>query len=61
VILHTEGLEIWYSPHFTRKSLCVGGWLWCGSGGKFIGGWTKGLLLVENSMTHLRVTLVHTN
>jgi hypothetical protein len=33
--------------------------LWCGSGGKFTGGWTKGLLLVENSMTHQRVTLFY--
>jgi hypothetical protein len=33
--------------------------LWCGSGGKCNGGWTKGLLLVENSMTHQAVTLLH--
>jgi hypothetical protein len=26
--------------------------LWCGSGGKCTGGWTKGLLLVEKSVTH---------
>jgi hypothetical protein len=49
-----------YSPHFTRKSLrrC---WLWCGAGGKCTGRWTKGLLLVENSMTHQGVTLLHTD
>jgi hypothetical protein len=32
---------------------------WCGSGGKCTGGWTKVLLLVENSMTHQGVTLLH--
>jgi hypothetical protein len=38
-----------------RESPCwVGGGcrLWCGTGGMCTGGWTKGLLLVENSMTH---------
>jgi hypothetical protein len=30
-------------------------------GGKRTGGWTKGLLLVENSMTHQGVTLLHTD
>jgi hypothetical protein len=34
--------------------------VWFG-GGKFTGGWTKGLLLVENSMTHQGVTLLHTD
>jgi hypothetical protein len=33
--------------------------LWCGAGGMCTGGWTKGLLLVENSMTHQGVTLLH--
>jgi hypothetical protein len=35
--------------------------LWCGSGGKCTGGWTKVLLLVENSMTHQVVTLLRTD
>jgi hypothetical protein len=44
----------------SRESPC-GGWrLWCGSGGKLTGGWTKGLLLVETCMTHQGVTLLHT-
>jgi hypothetical protein len=43
-----------YSPHFTRKSLQ-------GGGGSCTDGWTKGLLLVENSMTHQGVTLLHTD
>jgi hypothetical protein len=30
-------------------------------GGKCTGGWTKALLLVENSMTHQGVTLLHTD
>jgi hypothetical protein len=30
-------------------------------GGMCTGGWTKGLLLVENSMTHQGVTLLHTD
>jgi hypothetical protein len=29
--------------------------------GKCIGGWTKGLLLVESSMTHQGVTPLHTD
>jgi hypothetical protein len=39
------------------------GWcrLWCSAGGMCTGGWTKGLLLVENSMTHQGVTLLHTD
>jgi hypothetical protein len=37
-----------------------GGRLWCVSGGKCTGGWTKGMLLVENSMTHQGVTLTQT-
>jgi hypothetical protein len=43
--------------------VCGGGGLrlWCGSGGKFTGGWTKGLLLVKNSMTHQGDTLLHTD
>jgi hypothetical protein len=51
-------LQVTYSPHFTRKSPRGGWWLWCGSGGKFTGEW---LLLVENSMTHQGVTLLHTD
>jgi hypothetical protein len=35
--------------------------LWWGSEGHFTSGWTKGLLLVENSMTHQGVTLLHTD
>jgi hypothetical protein len=35
--------------------------LWCGAGGMCTGGWTTGLLLVENSMTHQGVTLLHTD
>jgi hypothetical protein len=46
---------------FQEKVPAGGRRLWCGSGGKFTGGWTKGLLLVENSMTHQRVTLLHTD
>jgi hypothetical protein len=38
-----------------------GGLLGCGAGGTCTGGWTKGLLLVENSMTHQGVTLLHTD
>jgi hypothetical protein len=36
-----------------------GGGLWCGSGGKFSGGWTIGLLLMENSMMHQGVMLLY--
>jgi hypothetical protein len=44
-----------------QEKVPTGGWrLWCSSGGKFTGGWTKGLLLVENSMMHQRVTLLDT-
>jgi hypothetical protein len=43
------------------ESPCGGCRLWCGSGGNCSGGWTKGLLLVENSMTHQGVTLLHTD
>jgi hypothetical protein len=46
---------------FHEKVPAVGWRLWCGSGVKFSGKWTKGLLLVENSMTHQRVTLLHTD
>jgi hypothetical protein len=42
-----------------RESPCGGSRLWCGAGGMCTGGWTKGLLLVENSMTHQGVTLLH--
>jgi hypothetical protein len=35
--------------------------LWCGAGGMCTGGWTKGLLLVESSMTHQAFTLLHTD
>jgi hypothetical protein len=47
-----------YSPHFTRKSLRWGG---VRGGGEFSGRWTKVLLLVENSMTHQGVILLHTD
>jgi hypothetical protein len=46
---------------FHEKVRAGRGLLWCGSGGKFTGGWTKPLLLVENSMTHEGVTLLHTD
>jgi hypothetical protein len=61
---HTEGLNaietaLRYSPHFTRKSLPgVAALVRFGGRGKFTGGWTKGLLLVENSTTHEGVTLL---
>jgi hypothetical protein len=46
----------------SRERPCeVGGGWGCGSGRKFTGDWTKGLLLVENSMTHQGVTLLHTD
>jgi hypothetical protein len=45
----------------SRESPCGGCWLWCGSGGMCTGGWTTGLLLVEHSMTHQVVTLLHTD
>jgi hypothetical protein len=48
-----------HTVRISGESPCVGWWLWCGSGGKCTVGWTKGLLLVENSMTHQRVTLLH--
>jgi hypothetical protein len=47
--------------YISRESSCGGWWLRWGSGRKFSGGWTKGLLLVENSMTHQGVTLLHTD
>jgi hypothetical protein len=46
---------------FHEKVPAGGWWLWCSSGGKFTVGWTKELLLVENSMTHQGVTLLHTD
>jgi hypothetical protein len=46
-----------YSQHFTRKFLRSD----AGLGGKFTGGWTTGLLLVENNMTHQGFTLLHTD
>jgi hypothetical protein len=46
---------------FQEKVPAGGCRLWCGSRGKCTGGWTKGLLLVENSMTHQGVTLLHTD
>jgi hypothetical protein len=49
-----------YVQSVFHEKVPAGGWrLWCGSGGKFTGGWTTGLLLVENSMTHQGVTLLH--
>jgi hypothetical protein len=32
-----------------------------GRGENFTGGWTKGLLMVENSVSHQGVTLLHTD
>jgi hypothetical protein len=44
-----------------HEKVPAGGGLWCGSGESFlVGGLTKGLLLVENSMTHQGVTLLRT-
>jgi hypothetical protein len=57
VFVSTENKHQNYSPHFRRKSL-RGCWLWCCSGGICTGGWTKGLLLVESSMTHQGGTLL---
>jgi hypothetical protein len=40
-----------------KVPVCSGaGW-----GENFTGGWTKGLLLVENSVSHQGVTLLHTD
>jgi hypothetical protein len=44
-----------------RESRGGGCRLWCDAGGMCTGGWTKGLLLVGNSMTHQGVTLLHTD
>jgi hypothetical protein len=46
---------------FYEKVPAGGCRLWCGAGGMCTGGWTKGLLLVENSITHQGVTLLHTD
>jgi hypothetical protein len=52
-------------PHvqsaFYEKDPAVGCRFWCGAGGMCTGGCIRGLLLVENSMTHQRVTLLHTD
>jgi hypothetical protein len=45
---------------FTKFPWGRGGGALVRFGDKFSGGWTKGLLLVENSMTHQGVTLLHT-
>jgi hypothetical protein len=53
----TWNIEITF---FNWLTVPVGGCrLWCGLGVKCE--WTKGLLLVENSMTLQRVTLLHTD
>jgi hypothetical protein len=54
-------LPIQIQSAFQEKVPAGGYGLWCGSGGEFTGGWTTGLLLVENSMTHQGVTLLHTD
>jgi hypothetical protein len=46
---------------FYEKVPAGGCRLWCSAGGMCTGGWTKGLLLVESSMTHQGVTLLHTD
>jgi hypothetical protein len=50
-----------YSQRVRRKSLREGGGSGAVRGESFTGGWTKGLLLVENSVTHQGVTLLHTD
>jgi hypothetical protein len=48
-----------------QKKVPAGGGGGGGSGAvrgeSFTGGWTKGLLLVENSVSHQEVTLLHTD
>jgi hypothetical protein len=51
----------WGTVRFSGESPCGVYGLWCGSGGKCTGGWTTRLLLVENSMTHQGVTLLHSD
>jgi hypothetical protein len=46
---------------FLEKVPAVGGGSGAVRGGKFTVGWTTGLLLVENSMTHQGVTELHTD
>jgi hypothetical protein len=56
-------LECWSNVQsaFYEKVPAAGCRLWCGTGVMCTGGWTKGLLLVEISMTHQGVTLLHTD
>jgi hypothetical protein len=56
-------LECWSNVQsaFYEKVPAAGCRLWCGAGGMCTGGWTKGLLLVESSMAHQGVTLLHTD
>jgi hypothetical protein len=59
-----SALKLKIQSAFHEKVPGGGVWrrLWCGSEGeKFTGGWTKGLLLVENSMMHHGVTPLHTD
>jgi hypothetical protein len=58
----TDFCKLQYTVRILRESpRGEGGRLWCGAGGMCTGGWTKGLLLVENSMTHQGVILLHTD
>jgi hypothetical protein len=59
----TDFCKLQCTVRILRESPCGGGGvrLWCGAGGMCTGGWTKGLLLVENSMTHQGVALLHTD
>jgi hypothetical protein len=55
-----------YTVRISQESPCAGrrgGGVGYGAvrGGKCTGGWIKGLLLVENNMTHQGVTLLHTD
>jgi hypothetical protein len=52
------GTQLKLQSSFHEK-VPAGGWLlWWYSDGQFTCGWTKGLLLVENSMTHQGVALL---
>jgi hypothetical protein len=58
--LNCAGRKDFVQSAFHEKDPAGGG-VWCGSGGEFTGGWTTGLLLVENGMTLQGVTLLHTD